>query len=149
MCYFFGFMADKSTLNQAFKAEAVPQVSAIKFQMSLLDGFVQNDVNVQILSVLPISSYPTNPIILVRSKFFELPYAKVTGRLMFGINLPVLKLLTRLITGVLFGIAEVRNAVKLDAIIVYSLHTPFLLAAICLKALFRVPVGVFIPDLPA
>jgi len=145
---FFGFMADKSTLDQTFKAEAAPQVSAIKFQMSLLDGFAQNDVNVRILSVLPISSYPTNPIILVRSKFFELPYNKVTGRLMLGINLPVLKLLTRLITSVLFGISEVRNVAKLDAIIVYSLHTPFLLAAICLKALFRVPVGVFIPDLP-
>jgi len=122
---FFGFIADKSSLDHTFKTEEVPQVSAIKFQMSLLDGFAPNDVQVRILSVLPISCYPTNPIILVRSKFFELPHTSATGRVMFGTNQPVIKLLTRLITSILFGIAEVRNLAKLEAIIVYYIHLFF------------------------
>ena len=141
-------MADSLSLKEAFKTEAIPQVSAINFQMSLLDGFAQNDVNVRILSALPISTYPTNPIFLVRSESFELPNITKNGWVMFSINLPIIKLLTRLVTSILSGISEIRTAAKLDMIIVYSLHTPYLIAAIFLKLLFQIPVGVFIPDLP-
>lgn len=145
---FFGFVADNLAIKDAFNTEANPQVSAINFQMGLLDGFDRNHVNVRILSALPISTYPTSPILLVQSKHFELTNETVKGRLMFSLNLPIIKLIIRLFTSVLYGIVEIRSMVKLDCIIVYSLHSPYLIAAIILKKLFRVPVGVFIPDLP-
>lgn len=145
---FFGFIADKNTLDHSFKSESIPQVSAIKFQTSLIQGFVQNNVKVHVLSSLPISSYPFNSLLLIRSVYFELFDKKVTGKLLFSINIQVIKLFIKFINSLIFGFIESRKSTKFDAIIVYSLHSPYLLAAICLKVLIGVPIGVFIPDLP-
>ena len=43
---FFGFMADDATLAKAFASEESPQISAIKFQRSLLHGLVENGATV-------------------------------------------------------------------------------------------------------
>lgn len=145
---FFGFIAGKKELEQAFKGDPTPQVSAVKFQTGLIEGFTSNCASLAVLGALPIASYPRSRTVFVRKTNFSLGPANVSGVLMGGINLPILKLFVRLATSLIEGRRTLSEGRGSDGIIVYALHTPFIAASLVLKRLFKVPVFVFVPDLP-
>ena len=145
---FLGFLADQDELADAFSSEVNPQVSAVKYQTALITGLTENGAEVSILSTLPISSFPGNRILFVRGKKFTLLNGMVAGWSMSFINLPLIKLVCRLLTSVPLGFAWLRRNRPTSAIIAYSLHTPFLLAAVILKKAIGVRLVVHHPDLP-
>lgn len=144
---FFGFFAEPLYLQRVFQLEANPQVSAIKFQTSLLHGLEANHSEVTLLAALPIAAWPRNPMIYIRKKEFTIPGTHVRGLLMPCINLPGLRLLSRLATSLYYGF-KLQCKYRYNAIISYSLHTPMLLPARAIQRLFRVPLLLFILDLP-
>lgn len=144
---FLGFVAPEMTLDQAFAQERAPQVSAAKFQISFLGGLVRIGTTIEALSALPIASFPKSRIKFVRSSVFQMFDGKLHGYLIGGVNFPIFKLAIRLIKALLHGHKIVRTS-SAEAIVVYSLHTPFLLTALYLKRVTGLPAAVFIPDLP-
>lgn len=143
---FFGFYAEDAYLQQLFAHEAAPQVSAIKFQKPLLQGLSENGCQVTLLAGVPIAPFPRNPK-LVTGHAALAPFAGITGWRMPCLNLPGIRMVSRLITGLAYGaVALVRRRHRV--IVVYSLHSPFLLAALILKTVFGCKLWVFIPDLP-
>jgi glycosyltransferase involved in cell wall biosynthesis len=145
---FFGFLADQEELSRVFASEENPQVSAVKYQTALLEGLAINGAEVSILSTLPISSFPKNRKLFVRSKKFTLSERAPAGLLMGFINLPVVKLACRLATSLFSGFVVLRRNHPTSAILIYSAHTPFLLASIILKRILGTRLVVIIPDLP-
>lgn len=144
----FGFLAGREQLDRAFATDPTPQVSAVKFQAAILEGLVANGAEVRVVGALPIGSYPRSKTFFVAGAPFTTDFPGVSGVLAFSLNIPLLKLGLRLATTLYHGIRLVRGGQGRSGIIVYSLHTPYLAAAIVLKRLFGVPVSVFIPDLP-
>lgn len=142
---FFGFIADESQLSSAFAGEAAPQVSAVKFQAALLSGLAAR-AQVRVVGTPPISAFPRNKAIWLQGADFSLDTG-VAGRLIPVLNLPLLRLVWRFVAGLISGNRFCR-ADRPNAILVYALHTPFLVAAALLSWWHNVPVGVFIPDLP-
>jgi glycosyltransferase involved in cell wall biosynthesis len=145
---FLGFLAGRDQLDRAFAADPAPQVSAAKFETAILEGLAANGAKVRVVGALPIASYPHSKILLVARSSFTTAISGVSGVLAFSLNLPLLKLGLRLVTTLHHGIRLLRSGEGRGGIIVYSLHTPYLAAAIVLKRLFGVPVSIFIPDLP-
>lgn len=144
---FLGFVAPETVLTRAFSKEPAPQVSAAKFQISFLSGIARSGVAIDALSALPIASYPRSKIKFVRSRDFQMFEGNLNGYLVGGANIPLLKLVSRLARALVNGHTMATRS-PCDAILVYSLHTPFLLTALYLKRLTGLPAAVFIPDLP-
>lgn len=143
-----GALAGPGELTLALASDPTPQISAVKFQMGLIEGFAAHGVEIYILGALPITPYPRSKTVFVRKARFSLPFPNVSGLLMWDVNLPFVRLIVRLLASIRFGIRALRSSAHYNGIIVYPLHSPFLVAAILLKRLFKVPVFVFIPDLP-
>lgn len=144
---FLGFYAEPTYLDRAFRQERNPQVSAIKFQSSLLNGLAENGCAVSMLAGLPIAPYPHNPIVRIKESRFTVAGTAVSGVLMPCINLPGVRLVSRLLTAIYYG-CRLQRQQRHEAIIAYSLHTPFLLAAWVLRAIYKLPLVLFILDLP-
>lgn len=145
---FFGLLASRDDLDRAIAGDSMPQVSAVKLQTSLLEGLAAHNVTLRILGALPVSTYPRSKTLLVHKNHFATGFPKMSGMLMWDVNLPLLRLAVRSLTSLAYGAKVLAAGKGSDGIIVYPLHTPFLAAAICLKHLFKIPVFVFIPDLP-
>ncbi|MGE7368943.1 glycosyltransferase [Neorhizobium sp. NPDC001467] len=143
---YFGFIASEDVLADAFSQEPAPQVSAAKFQKSLIAGFVSHDISMAAVSALPIASYPRSRIFHQPGRSFSIFNGAVAGTLLGGLNLPVIKLVTRFVKAAFHGVRA--PAGRPDVIVVYSLHTPFLLAAALAKKRWNAPAVVVIPDLP-
>lgn len=144
---FIGFIAPEKIILEAFSKEDAPQVSAVKFQLSLLSGLIKAGSTINAISALPISSYPKSKIKFTKSQSYQMLNNQMIGKLIGGVNLPVIKLFMRLCKALLLAKQpEIQRSS--EAIIVYSLHTPFLLAGLFLKRVTKLPAVVFIPDLP-
>ena len=126
----------------------MPDVSAIKFQSGLVAGLAANGAEIEILGHLPILPFPRNRTAIVAEETFTVGDPPVPGTLMAGINLPLLRLPARLLMALVYGRRKLRSTPRPDAILVYALHTPHLVAAAILARVYRVPFCVFIPDLP-
>ncbi|WP_168734523.1 glycosyltransferase [Ollibium composti] len=135
-------------MDRAFSSDPTPQVSAVNFEMALLDGLAANGANIRIIGALPVASYPRCKRLVVIGAPFSTVIGGVSGVLATSLNLPLVKLGIRLLTSLYHGRRMLRRGIGRNGIIVYSLHTPYVAAALWLKRLYRVPVAVFIPDLP-
>jgi glycosyltransferase involved in cell wall biosynthesis len=144
---FIGFLVPDSDVERGFEGESHPQISAVRFQRRLLRALMTGGATIEALTTPPIAPYPRSRRWWVAGAEYELSGVGVRGRQMSGPNLPGVRLLVRLIQCVRHGLAALR--LPCQGILVYSVHTPFIAAALVLKWLHRVPVFVFIPDLPA
>ena len=115
-------------------------------QNALLEGFYFHNPNLKIISSWGISTYPK-----VKKIFFdrkELSYEGKKGNYIYvgAVNLPVLNLLSRFL--------RVRRELKKhllkneeNAVVIYEVHTPFLLAVATLRKRIQ-KTCVIVPDLP-
>lgn len=143
---FLGFLVRDEDGDAIFKGETHPQVSAVRFQQNLLKALEGAGLSIDTITTPPIAPFPRNRHWWVRGADYHLADLRGRGRQLSTPNLPGLRLLFRLIQAVRQGAA--RPSASFDAIAVYSVHTPFVAAALLLKWFRRVPVFVFIPDLP-
>ena len=141
-----GFSVDREYFERFARCDALPQVAARKFEAAFLEGFAAHGRLAGVIGFFAASTFPSN-----RSVWFpgeKWRFRSAPAWTLPFVNLPLLKLLSRvavLLAGLVLWVGRLGRP---GAICVYSAHTPFLLAAYAAKAVFRIPYYVIIPDLP-
>ncbi len=143
---FLGFLIRDEDAGSIFDNESHPQYSALRFQRNLLRAIEASGLSVYAVTTPPIAAFPRNRHWWLPGGDYQLAGLSLRGRQMPGPNLPGLRLFTRLVQWVRNGLAA--PADSSDAVLVYSVHTPAVAAALLLKWRRGWPVFVFIPDLP-
>ena len=143
---FLGFLVRDEDLESIFQGETHPQHSALRFQRGLLKALEGSGARIEAITTPPIAPFPRNRHWWVDRRDYQLAGLGLRGRQISGLNLPGVRLLVRLVQFVRQGLAAPRDA---EGILVYSLHTPLVAAALLLKRVRGLPVFVFIPDLPS
>jgi hypothetical protein len=143
---FLGFLVRDEDAATVFDGEAHPQVSALRFQRNLMMALEGAGAEIDAVTTPPIAPFPRSRRAWIAGASYRLRGYRLRGRQMAGPNLPVLRFLARFAQAIRLG----RQCLPApcDGVLVYSLHTPFVAAALALKALRRVPVFVVIPDIP-
>lgn len=139
---YLGFYVGEKYFTRFSRGDQFPQVAAFKLESRILESLKLNGHDIEALASLAVTTYPGN-------KNFFLPFAKILENglgltVMPLVNLPGFKLLSRFIFSI-FGIFKFRSCNKL---LVYSAHTPYLMAACACSWLCKKPFYVFVPDLP-
>ena len=143
---FIGFLVRDEDADTIFAGEQHPQVSAVRYQRNLLLALERAGAEITAVTTPPIAPFPRNRRWWVPAVRYTLNGYRLRGRQLAGLNLPVARLLNRLAQVIRCGLAALNE--RHDGIIVYSVHTPMVTAALVLKWLRRTPVFVVIPDLP-
>ena len=144
---FLGFLIRDEDAGSIFENESHPQYSALRFQRDLLRALEAAGLSLDAVTTPPIAAFPRNRHWWVPGGDYQLAGLRARGRQMSGPNLPGLRPFVRLVQWFRHGLAA--PAESRDAILVYSVHTPAVAAALLLKWRRGWPVFVFIPDLPA
>jgi glycosyltransferase involved in cell wall biosynthesis len=128
--------------------DANPQNAARKLEGRYIAGYAQNGAMTTVLSFFPATNYPGN-----RKIFFGGRLANTaTGRHWTApfVNFLALKHVTRFLSSFVFMILwNIEERRKNRAIVIYSAHSPFLVASLLAKVLFRNRIYVIVPDLPS
>lgn len=135
---FLGFMGSDAEIEAAFARETTPQRSAINFQRALLGAMQDAGASIHTIGTLPVAAYP-------RNRAFFPGSSRASGETIPLFNLPGLRMVWR--AGASFR-RLLPALSKADAVLVYSLHTPLLIAAVTAARIKGVRLGVIIPDLP-
>jgi glycosyltransferase involved in cell wall biosynthesis len=143
---FVGFLVRDGDVESIFKGESHPQYSALRFQRNLLKALERAGASLEALTTPPIAAFPRNQHWWVPGADYRLKELGVHAHQISVPNIPGVRLLARLFQFVRHGAAALR--VPTAAILVYSVHTPMVVAALVLKRLRGTAVFVVIPDLP-
>ena len=143
---FVGFLVRDEDADSIFEGEDHPQVSALRYQKNLLHALETAGASLDAVTTPPVASFPRNRHWWIGGADYNLAGYRIRGRQISGPNLPVVRLPGRLIQVVRHGRRKLPS--PCDGILVYSVHTPMVAAALLLKRLHRVPVFVVIPDIP-
>lgn len=143
-----GFLVSEDDFRKHSKRDPNPQVAARKLEGRFISGFKENGLHVTILSFFPATNFPGNP-----RCYFTFKRSNSAGFLNVSlpfINLLGLKHVTRFLAAFLFAfIWHLKNVGIQKRVAVYSVHSPFVLAALACKYLFGSHVYLIIPDLPS
>ncbi len=143
---YLGFLVRDTDGSSIFEGESHPQYSALRFQRNLLNALEHAGTTVEALTTPPIAAFPRNRHAWVPGGEYRLPGLEARARQIAMPNLAGIRLFARLLQFVRHGRAALR--VPADGILVYSVHTPMVAAALALKRFRGTPVFVVIPDLP-
>jgi glycosyltransferase involved in cell wall biosynthesis len=124
--------------------------AANNLQWGIIDGIdLCNNSPVRLCNLMLIGSYPSGyNKIKIRTEAFAHKEGASDVNLGF-INLPVIKLFSRLIAGVLSLLSWSQSKEKSKVIIIYEIHTPYLLAARIVKSIYPgIKLCLILPDLP-
>lgn len=128
--------------------DAAPQISALRFQRSLIKALTTDvAVRVEAICVPPVSAFPANSAVVTptfpRAPWSERVHLCVPRTMNWGWS----RLASRFLA-ILYAAVKAQRAGPFNWVIVYALHSPLVLAAAVTKFLFRTRVAIFIPDLP-
>lgn len=142
-----GFFVNTDDFDKHTKNDANPQTAARKLEGRYINGFRKNSLHLTLLSFFPSTNFPGNPKI-----FFGYNRTIINGIINYSypfINFIGAKHVTRFFSCLVFlSIWHFKNRNQIKKIIIYSVHSPFLLAALIFKVLFNTSTHVIVPDLP-
>lgn len=142
-----GFGVRQFNFEKYSSSDNNSQAAAQKLEMRYVEGFLANGFRVAAIVSFAASTFPANSKI-----FFGFDYEKICEQnIIFEtgfINLPGVKLLTRFASTLFLTVAVMLWSKKTPAIVIYSLHQPYVLTARICKFLFGCKVFVIVPDLP-
>ncbi|MBU3593282.1 glycosyltransferase [Polynucleobacter sp. 71A-WALBACH] len=142
-----GFLVPDDDFDRDSREDLYPQIAARNFECGFFEGFLSNKLSVQILASTPASTYPLNKKIIFRGRESKIDSSSCVS--MGYVNLPGLKGLTRF-TSALINLRRIfswhHGSTK--ALCIYSLHSPYLLAANLMNRFYGVKYFVIVPDLP-
>lgn len=149
---FLGFAVPDAIMDDVANRDRYqPQIAAHKLQWNIINGLEEAvGQPIDLLSAVATSDYPSFPQVLF-------PYASLQHRqgahdaLIPFVNIIFVKQITRFIASfVLLLCWLLKHRVDTSRfILVYSMHSPFLSAALLAKALILAKVVLVVPDLPA
>lgn len=123
-------------------------IASDSLQWSLI-SLLRKKVNVEVISVLPVKSYPTGfKKFFIAGSLFESNY-KTKNQLIGFINLPIIKHFS-IFFSLLNYLTKYLFVTNRTLILAYGLSTPKLLSLVILKLLnSKTHICVYVPDLPA
>ena len=142
-----GFSMESEKFSEYSRFDVNSQVAAQKLELRYIKGLIQAGCRVNSISSFPASTFPLNKKILFGFSFKKLSKSYEVSTAGF-INLPGIKLITRLFSIVTLLVATLLREGGRPSVIIYSLHQPYVLAGLISKFIFRCNVYVIVPDLP-
>ena len=124
--------------------------AANNLQWAIIDGLdICNRDPINIINLMFIQSFPNGyKKVIVKTKAFSHKNGSSDINIGF-INLPVIKLFHRLIAGTVNISRRVKRNGKYNIIVIYAIHTPFLLASVLVKFIYKnTKLCLIVPDLP-
>jgi glycosyltransferase involved in cell wall biosynthesis len=149
---FLGYAIPKDIFNKVTAEDPLPQIQGTKLIWKIIKGIEESSgEQLDLVSVVPVSEYPRHPKI-----FFG--YHKWKHRPPVGkdyvipfINIVIVKHITRLLSSLVFVSRWlIKNRKGFDRkILVYAMHSPFIISALIATFLIGGKIVLIIPDLPA
>ena len=139
---FLGFAEPDDIMDLICNEDPIPPIQTHKFNWSLINGIESHlDNPLDIISAMPISDYPRNPRLYIKRRV----YKRLGGGDILNIsflNILLLKHFTRFASALSAGISWVSQTklVNRRVIMVYGVHTPFLIVGQSLSRFFGIPV---------
>jgi glycosyltransferase involved in cell wall biosynthesis len=143
---FLGFLVRDEDVTSIFAGESHPQYSALRFQRNLLKALESAGATIDAITTPPIATFPRNRHWWMSRANYRLAGVSARATQLACPNLAGVRLVARLLQFVRYGLVQLRAPA--DGILVYSVHTPMVVAALLLKKIRGAPVFVVIPDLP-
>ncbi len=147
---FVGSLIKSDTLDAIVRKSRVkPSNSAVNFENMLIKGLTENGVDVDVISLPTVSTYPGGSIPFWGSRVEQLGFG-LQAHWIPCINLPFLKQLTARVNCAWMVFAWLlKNRKNKDKIIFnYSIYPPYSTATIHVARLFEVKTSSIITDLP-
>ena len=139
---FLGFAEPDDIMDLICNEDPIPPIQTHKFNWSLINGMESHlDNPLDIVSAMPISDYPRNPRLYVKRNTYKRQGGGNILDLSF-VNVLALKHISRFFSALSAGISWVNQTrhVKRRVIMVYGVHTPFLIVGQLLSRFFGIPV---------
>lgn len=143
-----GFHVGEEDFARWTATDANPQNAARKLEGRYIRGYVENDVKVSVLSFFPATNFPGNKKIFFGASHksdkcgenYTAPF----------INIMLLKHITRFLSCLFFLVWwNLKERGTRKNVVVYSVHSPFLVACWFARMLLGARIYVIIPDLPS
>ena len=143
---YIGSSRPESTTDELIKLGSRVNFAGNTLQNALLEGFSKLCPKFKVISAWSTTTYPMIKKLVFPKRYFELNGTTDNYVCVGGVNLPIINLLSRCF--------RTRKQLKrmLDknddnTVIIYEVHTPFLLAATSLRKRIK-HINVIVPDLP-
>ncbi len=143
---YIGSSRPESTTDELIKLGSRVNFAGNTLQNALLEGFSKLCPKFKVISAWSTTTYPKIKKLVFPKRYFELNGTTDNYVCVGGVNLPIINLLSRCF--------RTRKQLKrmLDknddnTVIIYEVHTPFLLAATSLRKRIK-HINVIVPDLP-
>ncbi len=146
-----GFAVPTVVFDAAMVGEAYPQVQTSKLLWRLISGIeLAAECSIDLLGTVPVSDYPRNPKVFYGLHRWS-HKANASDIVLPFVNLIFLKHFTRFLAAVYFTILWLfkNRDVTEKRLLIYAMHSPFMLVGFLVSKLTDVKVILIVPDLPA
>lgn len=140
-----GFTLPLHVIEDIIEHDDIMPIQTHKFSWSVVNALASSNNVISLISTHPVSNYPGNKRLFFRGKHFK--HGNVTGVSISFINFLVFKHFTRFVACLTQGCSALFRF-KPDIIIVYGVHSPFLLFGLFVRLFSRVKFVVILTDPP-
>lgn len=140
---FLGFTISDKMMEDVIDTDPNMPIQTHHFAWSLVRSMRSVNLDVNLISALPVTTYPHNSKIFIPARTFC--QEDVYGKSIPFINLVFFKHLTRFFSS-LFCILKLRK--NTDLILVHGVHSPFIITALLQKIFFNIKTVIILSDPP-
>ncbi|MGL4865845.1 MAG: glycosyltransferase, partial [Cetobacterium sp.] len=149
---YIGFAVPQEEMEKHFKNDPFPSIQSNKFNWNIIKGLeYSKKYKIAYICATQVSNFPLYP-----KKYFS---KKIWNVNIFGgevrileipyINTEILKIITRFLSVMFYGVKEILKLKNRKGIIVCDIHIPFMLSGYILSKIFRVKYIAIWTDPPA
>lgn len=143
-----GFSCEESYFLFHTSQDRSQNHAARKLEERYVKGLRKLGLFIDLISLFPASTFPGSKSIFLGFRRTRRPSGETELTIPF-VNLPVVKMLSRFLSAFFFSAKWcIGNRGENKIIVLYSLHSPFLLSAVFLKYFFGIPFYVIVTDFP-
>lgn len=144
---YIGSSRPESTTDELIKLGSRVNFAGNTLQNALLEGFSKLCPKFKVISAWTTTTYPKVKKLLFPRRYFELNGSTTDNYVCVGsLNLPIINLLSKYLR-TKKQLKRMLDKNDDNAVIIYEVHTPFLLAATSLRKKIK-HINVIVPDLP-
>ncbi|MEK5216617.1 glycosyltransferase [Psychrobacillus sp. FSL H8-0487] len=138
---FLGFAISDQEMKEVLKKDKFPPIQTHKFIWNLIKGMeIQDNFNFTYISARPISDYPFSPQKIVGSKKWNVDIVgkRINILEISFINTSIFKVVTRFFSGLYYSIKNFHKEKNKGAVIVYSVHVPFMMIGYIISKIYKI-----------
>ena len=143
---YIGSSRPESTTDELIKLGSRVNFAGNTLQNALLEGFSKLCPKFRVISAWSTTPYPKIKKLVFPRRYFELNGTTENYVCVGGVNLPIINLLSKYLR-TKKQLKQMLDKNDDNAVVIYEVHTPFLLAATSLRKRIK-HINVIVPDLP-